>query len=729
MTPVPHGPSSELRELFAPRSVAVLGASRRPGSVGASLFHNIIEAGFTGVVYPVNPSWPSVGGVRCYPRVSDLPEVPDLAVVIVPAPGVLDAVEELGRLGTKGVVVISSGFKEIGGEGIPREQKLVAAARKWGMSLVGPNCFGVFNTDPAVRLNATFSDTLPTEGNIAFISQSGALGAGILHYAQAQRIGFTRFVSVGNRAGVDENDLLLSLAKDDRTRVILLYLESLAQSRRFLEVAREVTEKKAVLCIKSGRTPQGAAAALSHTGSLARAQSDRLYDGLFLQSRVLRAGTLGELFQMAKVFAAAPEGGGKRLAILTNSGGPAILAADAAPRAGLELPALPPHRQERLRSFLSTNAAVRNPVDMTADANEAAYTRALREVLGDPTVDQVLVIATPTGSSTGLSIARAFLKAWKSRPKPTAACLFGLEDLSEEVALLEAGGIPNFTFPEEGVRALGRWAEWQSWKKRPRPPLVSFEVDAARARSLLERAVRDGRRALADFEAREVLQCYGFEVPPWELVHDEEQARKAADRVGYPIALKIASRDILHKTDVGGVALDLRDASAVAAALTKMRAQVARTAPQARVDGFVVERMIRGGKELILGVQRDPDFGPVLVFGMGGIYVEVLKDVSFRLAPISPLSAEHMVEETAGFRLLQGMRGEARADIPKIHDALLRLSQFAVEQPLVGELDINPLLALPEGKGAVVVDCRIGLTLAGAPPKDAGAGTARPRRA
>lgn len=703
------GRSEGLSELFAPRSIAVLGASRRPGSVGASMFHNIIGAGFTGVVYPVNPSWPSVGGVRCYPTVSDLPEVPDLAVVIVPAPGVVRAVDELGRLGTRGVVVISSGFKEVGGEGIAREEELVRVVRKWRMSLVGPNCFGVINTDPEVRLNATFSDTMPTEGNIAFVSQSGALGAGILHYAQSQRIGFTRFVSVGNRAGIDENDLLRALEKDPRTRVLLLYVESLAQGRRFLEVAREVTLTKPVLIIKSGRTPGGAAAALSHTGSLARAQSDRLYDGLFLQSRVMRAGTLAELFQMAKIFAAAPEGGGRRLAILTNSGGPAILAADAAPRAGLSMPTLPPHRQERLRGLLSPNAAVRNPVDMTADANDQTYASALRELLAEPSVDQVFVIATPTGASTGLAIARAWLGAWKKNRKPTAACLFGVEDLSEEVALLEQGGIPNFTFPEEGVRALGRWAEWQDWKRRVRRPPPKFKVDSRRARALLQRAAKEGRRALADFEAREVLQCYGFKVPPWALVHDEKEARREADRIGYPVALKVASRDILHKTDVGGVALDLHDADAVSRALTEMRARITRAAPEARVEGFVVERMVKGGRELILGVQRDPDFGPVLLFGMGGIYVEVLKDVAFRLAPISPLSAEHMVEGSTAFRLLQGVRGERASDLPAIHEALLRLSQFATEQELVGELDINPLLALPSGEGAVAVDCRIGL--------------------
>ncbi|MDE1881227.1 MAG: acetate--CoA ligase family protein [Euryarchaeota archaeon] len=698
-----------LPALFSPRSIAVIGASRRAGSVGASMFQNILGAGFTGVVYPVNPSWESVGGVRCYPKVASLPEVPDLAVVIVPAPAVEPTVEELGRRGTRAAIVISAGFKEIGGEGVEREHELVATARRWKVRLVGPNCFGVINTDPEVRLNATFSDTLPPPGNIAFVSQSGALGAGILHYAQVQRIGFTKFVSVGNRAGIDENDLLAALADDERTRVILLYVESLAAGRRFLEVAEAATKRKPVLCIKSGRTPQGAAAALSHTGSLARAQSDRLYDGLFLQSRVLRASSLAELFQMAKVFASAPDLGGSRLAILTNSGGPAILAADAAPRAGLSLASLPEHRQERLRRFLSPNASVRNPVDMTADATPETYARALRELLGDTSVDQVLAIATPTGTSTGLAIAKAWLDAWKERPKPTVACLFGVEDLSEEVALLESGGIPNFTFPEEGVRALGRWAEWQDWKRRVRKPPPTFQVERAKARRLLERARHRGQRALGDYEAREVLRCYGFKIPEGGLVHNEREARALGERIGYPLVLKVVSPDILHKTDVGGVALGLRDAASVAAALRGMQQRLAKVAPTSRVEGFLLERMVEGGRELILGVQRDPEFGPVIVFGMGGIYVEVLKDVSFRLVPITQRSAEHMVEGTLGYRLLQGVRGEPPADLGAVHEALLRLSQFAREQELVGELDINPLLALPSGKGAVAVDCRIGL--------------------
>jgi acetyl coenzyme A synthetase (ADP forming)-like protein len=701
--------AGSFRGLFAPRSVAVVGASRRPESVGATLFTNILKEGFSGVVYPVNPSWPSVGGVRCYPRVQDLPEPPEMAVIIVPAPAVAETLELLGRRGTRQAVIISSGFKEVGGEGIERESALRAIAARYRMSLVGPNCFGVFNTDPAVRLNATFSNTLPTRGSVAFISQSGALGAGILNYARAQGIGFTRFVSVGNRAGLDENDLLPALAEDPATRVILLYVEALAQGRRFLEVAREVTERVPVLVIKSGRTPQGAQAALSHTGSLAQAQSDRLFDGLFEQAGVLRAQSLAELFQMAKVFSQKARHSGMRLAVLTNSGGPGIVAADAAVRSGLTLPALPEGTQQRLRSFLSVNGAFRNPVDMTADVSPRGYQRALRLLLRSAQVDNVLVIATPTGNTGGSEVVEAILRARDRSPKPVVSCLFGVADLTREVERLESAGVPNFVFPEEAVLALSKLARWSQWRvgRDRRPPHPS--VDRLAARRRLRRARAQGRTSLAEFEAREVLEAYGIAFPPFGRARDEEGVLAAAEEIGYPVVLKAISPQILHKTEVGGVAANLRDPRALKEALAAMRASLKARAPQAVVEGFEVEKFVQGGREVILGIHRDPQFGPVLVFGLGGIYVEATQDVTFRLAPLRPLEAEGMVSAIQGFPLLGAFRGEPAGDLPALYDALYRISQLALDLPEVEELDVNPLLVLPEGKGVVAVDARIGL--------------------
>ncbi len=700
------GDAGDLEDLFRPRSVAVIGASRRPGSVGASLFHNLVAAEFTGVIYPVNPSWASVGGVRCYATVEDLPETPDLGVVIVPADLVAGVVDSLGRRGTRSVIIISAGFKEVGGAGIRREAELVEVARRHGIHLVGPNCFGVFNTADGVRLNATFSDTLPPRGNIAFVSQSGALGAGILHYAQVQRIGFTKFVSVGNRAGVDENELLSYFGDDPDTRVVLLYVESLSQGRRFLEVAREVTEKKPVLVIKSGRTPLGAAAARSHTGSLVRANSDRLYDSLFAQAGVLRADGISELFQMAKVFANDRQMAGPRLVILTNSGGPGILAADAASRSGLTLPELAGTTVGALRRILSPNASIRNPVDMTADADLKTYRESLRTLLRREG-DALLLIATPTGNTTARDVAEAVLAGRAGSRKPVVSCLFGLTDLSEEVARLESQGIPNFEFPEQAVTALASLARYGEWRRRPRTRTPHFRVDRTRAGRILRAAQRAGRRELAEYRAAEVLQAYGFQIPPRTLASSAEAAGDAAERLGYPVVLKIASPDILHKTDVGGVALHLTDRGAVEAAARRMADTVRERQPRARWGGYLVEKEIRGGREVILGAQRDPEFGPLVLFGLGGVYVEVLKDVTFRLAPLRALSARNMVGSIQGADLLRGVRGEGPSDLPALEESILRLSQLIVEEERIAEIDVNPLLVLPRGEGAVAVDARI----------------------
>ncbi len=701
------GRSPDLQEIFRPASVAVVGASNRPGKVGASLFRNILAAGFQGVAYPVNPSWKSVSGVRCYPDIRSLPEAPDLGVIIVPAAAVPDTVDELGEIGAKGVVIITAGFREVGEAGAELEAEVVRRAERYRMSVVGPNCFGVFNTDPSVALNATFSETLPPSGNIAFVSQSGALGAGILRYAASERIGFSRFVSVGNRAGVDENDLLLALGNDPSTTVILLYVESLANGRRFLETAREVTEHKPVLVIKSGRTSAGESAAKSHTGSLAQSGRDQLYDSLFEQSGVQRVDTLGEMFRAAKIFASGLALDGPRLAILTNSGGPGIVAADAAVRHGLELPKLSAQVHDRIAPHLPSIAAVANPLDMTADIGGEAYRQTLSTLLDSGELDGALVIATPTGTLTGEVVVRAVLEARAMSHKPVVACLFGLTDLSQEAKTLEANGVPCYTFPEEAIEGLAGLARYRAWRTRPRLPVRSFPVDLERVRRVLERAEDRHASVLPEYASRDLLQAYGIPVPKVEFARTAKEAVAAAEHVGYPVVLKVASPDISHKTDVGGVALDLADAAAVEEAVARMEARVRRSVPSARIEGFEVESQVPPGKEVLLGIQRDPGFGPIVVFGMGGIYVETLRDVTFRLAPLRPLSAEHMVRAVRSFPLLEGVRGEPPSDIPALIEILERVSQLAVEQPEVAELDINPLIVRPAGQGAVAVDARV----------------------
>lgn len=701
------GGSPEFAELFRPASVAVVGASNRPGKVGTSLFRNILSAGFQGVAYPVNPAWKSVSGVRCYPDIASIPDRPELGVVIVPAPAVADTVEELGRAGAKGVIVISSGFREVGEAGAALEAEVVRRAAKYRMSLVGPNCFGVFTTDPTVSLNATFSEKLPPRGNIAFVSQSGALGAGILQYGITQRIGFSRFVSVGNRAGVDENDLLHALGRDPATRVILLYVESLANGRRFLDAAREVTEEKPVLVIKSGRTPAGERAAMSHTGSLAQSGRDQLYDALFAQSGVERVNTLGDLFRAAKIFGAGLALDGPRLVILTNSGGPGIVAADAAVRYGLELPPLPSALHDDLARRLPSIAAVGNPVDMTADISADQYRDVLGALLASSSIDGVLVISTPTGTMTGETVARAILAAKGTTHKPIAACLFGLTDLSNEVTLLEEHGVPTYTFPEEAVEGLGSLARYRDWRTRPRTQVRTFPVDHAAARGAIDRARSAGASVLPEYAARELLAAYGIPFPKAALARTVDEALAAAREVGYPLVLKVASPDISHKTDVGGVAVGIADADALKRAWEKMDRAVRAGAPQARIEGYEVEAQVPAGKEVLIGVQRDESFGPIVVFGLGGIYVEVMRDVTFRLAPVRPLSARHMIESVKAFPLLQGVRGEKPGDLAALAEVIERVSQLAVELPEVAELDINPLIVRPEGSGVVAVDARV----------------------
>ena len=731
---MPVGQSSELAEIFTPKSVAVIGASNRPMTVGASLFRNILTAGYQGVVYPVNPSWKSVSGVKCYTGVDDLPETPDLAVVIVPSLHVAPVVEQLGKRGTKGLVVISSGFREVGGPGVEMEQQIVDLARRYKMSLVGPNCFGVINTAPDVSLNATFAGSLPPKGNIAFVSQSGALCAGILQYAAAERIGFSRFVSVGNRAGVDENDLLHSLGRDAATKVILLYIESLADGRKFLEAAREVTEHKPVLVIKSGRSPAGERAAKSHTGSLAASRQDGLFDSLFEQSGVLRAETIGDLFRMAKMFSTGLRLDGPRIAVLTNSGGPGIVAADAAARNGLELPQTPAILRETFAKRLPPVAAVGNPIDTTADAKPDAFTDCLRLLLDSPEINGAVVITTPTGTNSSREIADAVLAGIGGSRKPVAACLFGLSDLTADVQYLEDHHVPTFTFPEEAVEALSYLARYHDWWTRPRTEVRHFPVDLSAVKEAEAISRTLDTNVLPEFAARRLLEAYGIPFARSRHVTTLEGAVEAGEEIGYPVALKVASPDISHKTDVGGVALGILSSRDMKNAWAKMARDLHTKAPKARITGFEVEQMIRGGKEVLVGVQRDPGFGPIVVFGMGGIYVEVMKDVTFRLAPIRPLSAQHMVSAVKSFPILQGVRGEPPCDLNALYEVLERVGQLAVERPSVLEMDINPLIVRPVGQGVCAVDARVVLdpTSISAPSSSAGrsasarSGTPRP---
>lgn len=698
--------AEKLKAIFAPRSVAVIGATARPQSLGRAVFANLLYAGYGGCAYPVNPGVKSVLGVRAYGSILEVPDDVDLAVIVVPAAAVCDTLEEAGRKGCRGSIVISAGFKEIGGEGGELERRLQEVARRHGIAVVGPNCFGVINTDPAVSLNATFSRSFPAAGRIAFVSQSGALGVAALEHAAQEKIGFSKFISIGNKADINENHVLAALADDEATDVILLYLEDLEDPKEFIDLARRVSEKKPILAVKSGRTKEGAKAAASHTGALAG--SDETYDLLFTQCGVLRVETLEELFRLGMAFTHRPLPRGKRLAIVTNAGGPGIMATDAAVRHGLELARLDPATEARMRPHMSPAASLGNPVDLVGDADEARYREALAAVLDDDGVDEVIVIVVPQMNTDLGAMSRVVAGAARETDKPLFAVYMATGDIERPLRLLDEAGVLHYRFPEDAARALGAMAHYVRWRKRPHAGLRLFDdVRPDVVREILAGAAREGRSFLPEPEAHAVLGAYGLPVSRSRFVRDGAEAAAAAREIGFPVVLKIVSPDIVHKVDVGGVRLDLNSEEEVRGAYAELTAQVAAAQPEARIWGVFVQEMVGRGKETILGMKRDPHFGPLLMFGLGGIYVEVFRDVIFRLAPIRELDARTMIRGIRGAKLLKGFRGEPASDMDAIADALLRLSQLVTDFAEIEEMDINPLIVLPEGNGARVVDARI----------------------
>jgi acetyl coenzyme A synthetase (ADP forming)-like protein len=710
--PAPAAPPEEaaagpLDAILTPRSVAVIGASRTEASIGHQVLANLIRHGFTGPVYPVNPKAVSVHSVRAYPSVAAIPEAVDLAVIAVPRDGVAGVAEECGRAGVRGLVVISAGFKETGPAGAEAERQLLGIARRYGMRLVGPNCMGVLNGHPAVSLNATFAPTMPPHGRAAFVSQSGALGVSVLDFARELGIGIAQFVSIGNKADVSGNDALLQWEHDPAVGVMLMYVESFGNARRFLEIASRITKAKPIIVVKSGRSRVGARAASSHTGALAA--SDVAVDALLAQAGVLRAGTVEELFDMAMAFTGQPLPRSRRTAAVTNSGGPGILAADALEHEGFELVDLDSGTADRLPPLFSPEASIRNPLDMIATVTAAQYGRGLDTVLSDPTVDSALALFVPPLGVRQEDVAEGIVKAAAAHPaKPVLAVLMGRDGLPQGRAELNRAGIPAYVFPESAARGLAALRRHREWQARPRLEPPRFEVDGARAAGIIARARAAGRSALTEVEALELFQAYGVPAAPSRLALDAEGALRAAADLGYPVVVKVVSPDIVHKTDVGGVRTDIATAVELREACAEMLHAVGRTAPRARMEGLLVQRMVHGGRETIAGFSRDASFGPLVMFGLGGVYVEALRDVVFRIAPIHSLDAHDMLRGIRSVKLLDGVRGAPPVAFGALADVLLRLSQLSLDLPDVLELDVNPLLAFPDG--AVAVDARVLLT-------------------
>jgi len=703
-------PARDLRPLFFPKSIAVVGASRKVGSVGHAVIRNLIYGHYTGVIYPINPQAKGILGVPCFPDLKAINEVPDLVVVVVPSQHVERVVVQAADLGTKHLVVISAGFKEVGEEGAAREARIRDIARERGLAILGPNCLGVINTDPDVQMNASFGRDIPPHGCLGLISQSGALCAALLDYAKGRGIGFSQFVSFGNKCDIDEVDLIRSLAADDKTQAIMMYVEEISDGPRFLAAAHDITHganPKPILVIKSGRTAEGAAAAASHTGSLAG--SDELYNALMTQAGAFRVETVAQLFDLAEVFTDPCLPAGRKTAIVTNAGGPGIMATDAAIRHGLELAKFRDYTKKSLQFQMPTVGSIKNPVDVIGDARSDRYRAALDAVTADETVDQVLVIVTPQTMTDVVEIAEVIGESKEFCNKPVAACLMGLEDVSAGVEILQKKyHVPTFAFPENAMRALAAKSRFGEWVRSKIRGYRQFDADKDAVDKLFQEEFAAGRPQLIEIRALEALNAYGFPTVPYKLAPTADEAVAAADEIGYPIVMKIVGPKILHKTDVGGVKLDLRDGPAVRPAYETMVATVrSRLGNDVEIWGVLIQKMMDRGKEVILGVTRDSRFGPVLMVGLGGIYTEILKDVSFRLAPIRENEADEMIREIRTIKLLQGARGEPPSDLGTVAECLLRLSEFVTDHPNIHELDINPLLVYPRGKGAVVADARI----------------------
>jgi acetate---CoA ligase (ADP-forming) len=692
-----------LDAILRPRSIAVIGASRRAGTIGYQIVANLLRHGYEGVVYPVNPKAGSIHAVPAYASVADIPGDVDLGMVVVPKEHVLDVVDQCGAKGIKGLVVISAGFREVGGAGAERERELVDRVRRYGMRLVGPNCMGVMSTAPELKMNATFAPSMPPAGPVSLMSQSGAMGVTILDYASEYGIGINDFVSVGNKPDVSGNDLVQYWADDERTKVILMYLENFGNPRTFTRLARKITKQKPIIVVKAGRSGAGARAASSHTGALAGL--DVATDALLAQCGVIRVDTVEELFDMAMAFGTLPVPAGNRVAIVTNAGGPGIIIADACEGRGLEVVPLSEETQASLREVLAAEASVRNPVDMIASATPESYRLVLDRVLRDENVDAAIAAFVPPLGVRQEDVAQAIVTAKRGHEKPVLAVLMGREGLPAGRAQLKEAGVPGYIFPESAAKALAAMYQHRQWLERPEGSIRQFDVD----RDTVQRVVRDacgrGTDHLAGPEALAVFRAYGIPVLESRVVATADEAAAAAEELGLPVVLKVESADVVHKSDVGGVVVNLGTADEVHAEFDAMMARVRAKLPEARLDGALVQPFVRGGRETIIGGTTDPTFGPLLMFGLGGIYVEAMQDVSFRVSPVSDEDAREMVRAIRGYRVLEGFRGEPPVDQATLIEMIQRVSQLMMENPEIEELDINPFLI--KEHGGVALDARI----------------------
>ena len=702
------GPTLSKSNFLAPRSIAVIGASEKPG-VGKAIFSNVIN-GYNGKIYPITPSNPSVFGLKAYKSVLDVPEEIDLAVVATPNKIVPAVMEEVGKKKIKGVIIVSAGFKEADEQGARLEKEIASIGKKYGIRIIGPNCLGIMSLSQHNLMNATFLKITPKYGGIALVSQSGAICAATVEDAIAQGIGFSKVISMGNKVDMDENDILELLSEDTETKVIVMYLEDIHDGRRFMEIAKRITleSKKPIIVLKSGRTPEGAKAAMSHTGALMG--SDEIYDSLFAQSGVIRVDTMQDLFDLSTAFSkqpVPPDKGG--VVIVSNAGGPAIISTDACSKYRLKMADIS-LSIDAIAKVIPPHGSARNPVDIVGDADYGRFEKVLVEVLSNQNVGSVVTMCTPSATLDYNELARTIVKTSKDTGKTMLAALMGLAEGTENKQILSDGSIPHFMYAEPAIKTLNAMYSYRDWLGSPRAKFREFKVEKQRVKAILDNIAQQGRKNVLEEEGYEVLASYGFSTPKSFLGTTEEECTKAArDKIGYPVVMKIVSPDIIHKSDAGGVKVGLKNDNEIRAAFKDILNNAKSYKSDAQIKGILVQEMITSAKEIILGAKQDPLFGPLIMVGLGGIYVEILKDVVFRLAPIDEHDAEKMVESIRAIKLLKGIRGETPSDLAAVVDSLQRLSQLITDFPEIEEFDINPLLVLERGKGARVADIRIGL--------------------
>lgn len=695
----------QLDKIMRPKAIAVVGASTKDHTIGSDIMKRLKEYKFTGDIYPVNPKGGEIEGFKAYTNVKEIPGNVDLAIIVIAQKFVLQAIDDCHEKGIKGICIISAGFKESGAEGAAAEKELVAKLKEYGMRCVGPNCLGVVNTAPDIRMDGCFAESLPERGNIGFVSQSGALGGGILNILKDLNLGFAQFISIGNQADINAETAMEYWENEDDVEQILLYMESIQNPANFRKLASRITKKKPILALKAGRSAAGASAASSHTGSLAGA--DKAANALLMQSGVIREYSLKNLFATAKVFATSAIPKGDRVAIITNSGGPGIMATDAVCEYGMQMAKISDETKEKLRSFLPAAASVKNPIDMIASAPIEHYKQTIETVMADENVDMIVAIYLPFLGLKDIDVAQAMMEIKAKHPeKPLIGVFMTKSEFFTKLSNMDVN-MPFFMYAEEAVDGLQRLNQQRLWMERPEGKRPVYDVDKAKAEKIIKGAVSEGRAQLTTLESIDVLDAYGIRACKYGLATNEEEVAQLGNSIGYPVVMKMTSKTTSHKTDVGGVRVNIQSEEQLREEYRDLIAKLTEKGLIDGLEGVIIQEMVKGNREMVCGVATDPQYGPMMMFGLGGVFIETMKDVTFRIAPLTDVDADEMIKSVKAYELLKGARGTKPADIAQIQETLLRLSQMVNDFKFIDELDINPLLISEKTGEGIAVDGRI----------------------